>query len=329
MAATLRAGVIGLGAMGRHHARILRSLPGVELVAVADPGGDRFGVAQGFDVGQSVEDLLEARLDMAVVAVPTAHHEDVAVALANAGVATMIEKPVAMSLEAAQRMQAVFERAGVYACVGHVERFNPAIAEMRRRIQAAELGTVYQVSTSRFSTFPVRIGDVGVVMDLATHDINTTQWIGGGRYTSVSAQTAHRAGREHEDLVAAVAHLDNNVVVDHQVNWLSPMKVRHTTVIGERGAFVADTAQVSLTFWANGSVLTDWELLQQFRGVTEGDMTRFALRTHEPLLAENEAFRDAVLGVREDTVSLADGVETIRVAEAVLSAARTDTTVAL
>ena len=327
--ANLRAGVIGIGAMGRHHARILRELDGVDLVAVADPGGDRFGVVPGFEVGRSVQDLIDARLDLAIVAVPTIHHEEVALALADAGIPTMVEKPVAASVAAARRVQDGFEQAGVFACVGHVERFNPAIAELRRRVQAGELGRVYQVSTTRFSAFPTRIGDVGVVKDLATHDINTTQWLVGAEYASVSARVAYQTGREHEDVVSITAEMLGGVIVNHQVNWLSPMKVRLTTVIGERGTFTADTAQMSLSFWANASVLSEWEAVQQFRGVTEGDMTRYALSIYEPLKAEDEAFRDAVLRIRNDTVSLAEGVKTLVVAEAALESARTGATVQL
>lgn len=321
--ATLRAGVIGIGAMGRHHVRILRELDGVELVAVADPGGDRFGVAPGFDIGRTVQDLIDAKLDMAVVAVPTAHHEEVALALADAKVATMVEKPVAFSVDAARRVQKAFDSAGVVACVGHVERFNPAIAELRRRVQAGELGTVYQVSTTRYSAFPARIGDVGVVKDLATHDINTTEWIAATGYQSVAAQVAYNTGREHEDVVSITARMHDGTIANHQVNWLSPMKVRLTTVMGERGTFIADTAEVSLTFWANASAANEWEAVQQFRGVTEGDTTRFALKIYEPLRAEDEAFRDAVLGLRDDVVPLTDGVRTLEVAEAVLEAAKT------
>ncbi len=326
MSGNLRAGVIGLGAMGRHHARVLRQIDGVDLVAAVDSRGDTYGAVPGLQVGRTIDELLAARLDMAVVAVPTVLHEEVGVALAAAGVATMIEKPVAMTLQAAKRISEAFHSAGVLACVGHIERFNPAIAEMRRRIQRGDLGSIYQITTQRFSTFPARIGDVGVVMDLATHDINTTQWLADSPYAQVSAATAHRAGRSHEDLVTVVGRLENDSVVDHQVNWLSPMKVRQTTVVGERGAFVADTAQVTLSFWANGAVPTDWEVLQQFRGVTEGDMTRFALRAYEPLMSEHEAFRDAVRGERSDVVSLSDGVETIRIAEAVLESAESGTT---
>ncbi|MDR1824448.1 MAG: Gfo/Idh/MocA family oxidoreductase [Bifidobacteriaceae bacterium] len=327
--ANLRAGVIGIGSMGRHHARIMREIEGVDLVAVADPGGDRFGVAKELPLGQSVDDLIAAGLDLAVVAVPTVYHEEVGLALAEAKVPTMIEKPVAASSEAAGRLVEAFQAAGVVAAVGHVERFNPAIAELRRRLQAGELGEVYQVATRRQGPFPSRISDVGVIRDLAVHDINTTQWLAGADYSQVAAQTAYRAGRDHEDMVAITARLGNGVLANHLVNWLSPIKERFTVVTGERGAFVADTAEVRLAFYANGLVSSEWEPLRQFRGVSEGDMTRFALRTWEPLKAEDEAFRDAVLGTRQDIVTLEEGLKTLEAAEAALASAATGQTVKL
>lgn len=318
--ANLRAGVIGLGAMGRHHVRILRELDGVDLVAVADPAGDRFAVAAALEVGDSVDHLINAGIDLAIVAVPTAYHEQVGLALAGAGIHAMVEKPVASSYAAAQRLSDAFSQAGLIGCVGHVERFNPAISELRRRVKAGELGRVYQVATSRQSTFPARIADVGVVMDLATHDINTTQWLVGD-YASVSAQVTHQAGRDHEDLVVASGRTHNGVLVNHLVNWLSPMKVRLTTVTGERGTLVADTARVSLTFWENGSAPAQWENYQQFYGVSEGDTIRYALQVVEPLKAEDEAFRDAVLGRASEAVSMAEGARTLQVAQAMLDSA--------
>src|SRR3954470_19766148 len=97
--AVLRAGLIGLGMMGRHHARVLRSLPGVQLVAVADPGGDPYGVSGGLDVGADVQALIDAGVDYAVVAAPTAYHESIGLALAAAGIHTLIEKPLAPTPE--------------------------------------------------------------------------------------------------------------------------------------------------------------------------------------------------------------------------------------
>ena len=107
---------------------------------------------------------------------------------------------------------------------------------------------------------------------LATHDINTTQWLTQTDYRSVAAHTAHRAGRDHEDLLSLTGIMRGDVIVSHLVSRLSPVKVRLTTVTGERGTMVADTARVTLTFWENSSAPAEWESFQQFYGVTEGDI---------------------------------------------------------
>ncbi|KZM33912.1 Gfo/Idh/MocA family protein [Oerskovia enterophila] len=327
--ANLRAGLIGLGSMGRHHARVLREIDGVDLVAVADPGGDPFGVAGPLEVLRDVDELVAAGIDMAMVAVPTVYHEEVCVALADAGVHTMVEKPIAATAEAGRRVAQAFTDAGLVGCVGHVERFNPALQEARRRLEAGELGEVYQIATRRQGPFPARIADVGVIKDLGTHDIDLTSWIARSPYRSISAQTAHRSGREHEDMVLATGLLDSGVIVSHVVNWLSPMKERLTIVTGERGAFVADTASADLTFYANGVIPTEWDSITAFRGVAEGDIIRYAHAKREPLRVEHEAFRDAVLGVRDDVVSLTAGVHTLVVAEAAAESARTGQTIRL
>jgi UDP-N-acetylglucosamine 3-dehydrogenase len=320
--ARLRAGLIGLGMMGRHHARILRSLEGVDLVAVADPGGDPHGVAAGFDVLPDVEALVTAGIDYCMVAVPTALHDDIGLVLAAAGVHTMIEKPLAKDVEGARKLAEAFEQAGLVAAVGHIERYNPSLQSLRSRLEAGELGDVYQIITRRQGPFPSRIADVGVVKDLATHDIDLTAWVAQQPYTSVAARTAHKSGREHEDLVAVTGLLADGTVTSHLVNWLSPMKERITVVTGERGTFVADTLHADLTFHANGIVRTEWDDIARFRGVTEGDMIRYAIAKPEPLRTEHEAFRDAVLGMDADIVTMRQGLATVAVAEAVLESAQ-------
>lgn len=321
--ADLRAGLIGLGMMGRHHARVLKELDGVELVAVADEFGDAHGVAGGLPLVRSVHELLEHRLDMVVVAVPTSTHEETALALADAGVHMMVEKPIASDHLAGRRMVEAFASKGLVGAVGHIERFNPALQSLRARVAQGELGEVYQIATRRQGPFPARIADVGVVKDLGTHDIDLTAWLAQSPFTHIAAQTASRSGREHEDLVAATGRLANGAVTNHLVNWLSPMKERLTVVTGERGAFVADTISVDLTFYANGTITTEWENVANFRGVSEGDVTRFALAKREPLRVEHEAFRDAVLGVRDDVVTLEEGLDTLVVAEGVIRSAQT------
>jgi predicted dehydrogenase len=312
MTAVLRAGLIGLGMMGRHHARVLRSLPGVELVAVVDPMGDAHGVAGGGPVFDSLQQAVEKGLDYCVVAAPTVLHKELALALAAAGVHALVEKPLASDTVSATEMADAFERRGLVGAVGHIERYNPSLQEARRRLEAGDLGSVFQVATRRQGPFPARISDVGVVKDLGTHDIDLTAWVTQQRFTRVSAGTAHRSGREHEDLVSFVGRLADGTVTNHLVNWLSPMKERVTVITGERGAFVADTLTADLTFYANGSVATQWDDVAQFRGVSEGDMVRFAIAKPEPLRVEHEAFRDAVLGKRSDIVTMREGLATVR-----------------
>ncbi len=319
---TLRIGLVGLGMMGRNHARVLTSMAAVDFVGAVDPMGDPKGSLIVGTLFTSLDEMIAAGVDAAVVAVPTEEHEAVAMVLADAGVHALIEKPVAVDVPSAVRIKDAFEAAGLVGAVGHIERFNPALQEMRRRLNAQELGKLFLISTERVGPFPNRIKDVGVVKDLASHDIDLARWLGDAQIQVVSGQTAHKMGRIHEDLVVVVGRLDNGIVVSLNVNWLTPTKRRTVTVLGEKGALVADMLSADLTFYANADIPTEWDAMARLRGVSEGDMVRYALRKREPLLVELEHFRDAVLGRPEaQIVTLAEGVDVLRAAESVLLAA--------
>jgi predicted dehydrogenase len=323
----LRAGMVGLGAMGRNHLRVLGLLEGVDLVGAVDPAFDGPEAAHGVPAMRTLDELLAKGVDYVVVAAPTAMHEQIGLQLAEAGVSALIEKPLAHTVEAAQRLVDAFESRGLVAGVGHIERYNPALQSLRSRLASGDLGEVFQVVTRRQGPFPARIADVGVVKDLATHDIDLTSWVTGAQYTSVSARTSRQSGREHEDMVVVVGELDNGTVVNHLVNWLSPLKERSTVVTGQKGCFVADTLTADLTFYANGAVTSEWEAVRNFRGVSEGDMTRYAIAKREPLLVEHERFRDAVAGTGDDIVTLRQGLRTVEVSAAVLRSADEGVTV--
>src|SRR5450631_551950 len=329
MMANLRAGLIGLGMMGRHHARVLASLPGVDLVGVADASGDVRGVAGGRPLVQSIEELIELGLDYCMVAVPTIYHLEIGLALADAGVHAMIEKPLAHDTQSARTLAEAFASKGLVGAVGHIERYNPALQSARARLEAGELGTVYQVTTRRQGPFPDRIADVGVIKDLATHDIDLTAWVTQQPFVSIAARTALKSGRLHEDLVSITGQLADGTVTNHLVNWLSPLKERVTVITGDRGAFVADTLTADLTFFANGSVQVIRDDIAAFRGVSEGDVIRYAIAKPEPLRVEHENFRDAVLGKDADIVTLQQGMITVVVAEAAIESALTGRTVEL
>lgn len=325
----LRAGLVGVGIMGQNHARLLSNLDGVDLVAVADPQGDTRGALPEHEILSSIEDVIAIGIDYCVVAAPTAFHEEISLKLIDAGIHVLIEKPIAHNLDSARRIESAARTAGVIGAVGHIERFNAALQQARSRIQAGQLGEIYQISTRRLGPFPSRIADVGVIMDLATHDIDLTAWITNSDYKSVSAQSAIRSGRSYEDLVAIVAQLENGIVANHLVNWLSPLKERKTIITGEKGTYVVDTLSSDLTFYANGTASVSQERIAHFKGVSQGDIHIFAFDKPEPLRLEHENFRDAVLGKANSIVTLSEGVKTVLVAESSIQSIKKQVTIRL
>lgn len=323
----LRAALVGAGMMGRNHARVLPTLDGVELVAVIDENGDQHGVRGDAALFISLDELQPGDVDFAVVATPTITHESTALRLLDLGVHVLVEKPIADTADAGRRMAQRAEEKSLVGAVGHIERFNPAIQELKKRLSAGDIGDVYQIATRRQGSFPQRIGDVGVAKDLATHDIDLTAWIADSSYEFVFSQAAHKSGRHHEDMISVTGRLTSGVIVNHLVNWLSPMKERVVIVTGDKGSFVADTLTGDLTLHENGAFAVEWDSFATFRGVTEGNVTRFAYPKKEPLRAELEAFRDAVSGLDSSVVTFSEGVEVVRVAEAVITSSETEAAV--
>ena len=243
---------------------------------------------------------------------------------AEAGVHALIEKPLAYDTTAAKHLAEAFASRGLVGAVGHIERYNPALQSLRKRLENGDLGDLYQVATRRQGPFPARIADVGVVKDLASHDIDLTSWVTQRDFELVAARTMFKAGREYEDMVSATCQLSGGLMSNHLVNWLTPTKERRTFVTGEKGMFVADTLTADLTFYANAKVETVWDDIANFRGVAEGDVTRFAIPKPEPLRTEHENFRDAVLGKGSDIVTMEQGARVVQVCEAMIESARTN-----
>ncbi len=326
----LRGAIVGLGMMGRHHARLLQSTPRIAFAGAVDPGGDRHGaVREAVDVYASIDELLEhGEPEFAVVAVPTDEHLAVARALAAAGVHMLIEKPLAGTTADAEQIIEICRAGAVRAAVGHVERFNPALIELRRRTEEGQVGEVFLIGTERCGPFPDRVTDVGVVKDLATHDLDLVGWLGKSPIDVLAAQTVFKTGREHEDLVLVTGRLAAGLAFSITVDWLTPTKIRRMRILGDRGMLVADTLTSDLVFHENGSVTSEWDSSQALRGVAEGNSTRYALQRREPLLVELEAFCDLVLGDETSpAVSLEEGLQTVRCAERVLESAAGSQTV--
>lgn len=318
----LRIAVIGLGSMGSNHLRVLLGLPDVEVVAVADADPERVAQAtknQPFPGFPNATTLLaESNPQAVTVVVPTQAHEEVVIQALAAGADVLVEKPIAGTLEAGRRMARAAEEAGRTLAVGHVVRFNSAIVELKDRMRAGQGGRVLQLRARRLGPFPHRIRDVGVIHDLAIHDIDLMRFLLEDDIERVYAEAQSHINTSKEDLVTAIVHFRSGTVGSLEVNWLTPVKERALHVLCEGGMFVVDGQTQTLEFYENFDAVA---LPGAFYSVTEGPMTKYPITEVEPLKTELESF---VAGVRDGTppaVSADDGLAALAVAEAMVRSA--------
>ena len=330
--ADVRVGLIGLGSMGRNHLRILASMEGARLVAVADPDETALAAATAatgaLGFAEPLALLAEADLDAVVIAAPTTTHVGLALAAIDRGVAALIEKPLAATAPEADAIVAASRASGVPIQVGHVERFNPAVLELGRLLGAGWLSSVYAITSRRAGPFPARIRDVGVTIDLATHDVDILSWIAGERPTRVFAETAQRIHADHEDLLFGLMSFESGTVAMLDVDWLTPAKRRQLTVVGEEGMFELDYLTQRLTF-SRSSDLTNPRLIAGYAPTFAGEVAELPVSTEEPLLAELTAFIHVVRTGDRPIVDVDDGRWAVVLAHALLTSARERRTVEL
>ncbi|HEV7810595.1 MAG TPA: Gfo/Idh/MocA family oxidoreductase [Candidatus Limnocylindrales bacterium] len=320
----LRVGLAGLGSMGRNHLRVLHARPDVRLAAVADPvdaalsaAADQVG-AQGFD--EPLAMIAEADLDAVVIAAPTTAHVPLALAAIDRGIAVLVEKPLAATTDEAIRIVAAARASGVPVQVGHVERFNPAVLELGRLIGEGWLSTVYSIASRRAGPFPARIRDVGVTVDLATHDVDILSWIAGERPLRVYAETAQRIHATNEDLLFGLLHFPSGATGMLDVNWLTPAKRRQLVVVGEEGMFELDYLTQRLTF-TQATDTTNPRLIGGYAPTFEGEVHEVPVASSEPLASEIDAFLGVVRQGGRPVVDAEDGLWAVAVATSLLAAA--------
>ena len=284
-----RAAVIGLGMMGRAHLRVWSEMAGqVELVGVADP--DPRALREATE-GRAVRGYADAETllrveqpDLVSVVVPTSLHLAMTLAALDAGAHVLVEKPIAATRAEAEQMIGAAGRAGRMLSVGHIERFNPAIRELRRRLAAEELGRIFEIRATRLGPFPARIRDVGVVVDLAPHDLDVMRYLLGSDPVRLYAETEQRIHTEHEDLFVGLLKFANGAVGVLDINWLTPTKQRTLTVTGERGMYTADYLAQQLVFYPNPA---------NDGSVGEGQQVERQIERREPLAIELDEFARA------------------------------------
>ncbi len=323
----LKVAVVGAGSMGMNHLRVLKDLgeEQVRLVGVAEPqpaarsrASNRFQV-QGFSDYREM--IAEATPDVVAIVVPTDLHFEVASHALDAGVNVLVEKPITATVAQAEQLIALARERGAQLAVGHVERFNPAVLELKRQLDGGNVGRIFYLHARRLGPFPPRIRDVGVILDLATHDLDVMRYLAGSEVRHVFAETQQRVHQTHEDLLLGLIRFGNAAIGMLDVNWLTPTKIRELTVTGERGMYLVNYLSQDLYFYENDYTATEWDTMRSLTGVSEGTMTRLKVQKSEPLRLEWENVLAAVRDGTDVKVTGEDGLAVLRLAHQLMRAA--------
>jgi UDP-N-acetylglucosamine 3-dehydrogenase len=297
----LRVGVVGVGVMGSNHARVFSELPGVSLVGIADPDRKQAGLVGrllGCTAVADVNALLKLNVDAVSIAAPTHLHREIALTCAAQGVHTLVEKPIASSVEEGGAIIAAARRAGVTLMVGHVERFNPAVEAIKDAIRNEE---ILSIAITRVGPFPPRMSNVGVVIDLAVHDIDLIRWFTDSDIVEVQPQLSS-AVAEREDIALLQFRTASGVLAHINTNWLTPFKAR-TVIVATRDKYVT------------GDLLTR-QVTECFGFQPDGSysMRHLSVGHAEPLRAELQAFIKAIRDGVAPPVTGEEGVASLEIA---------------
>jgi UDP-N-acetylglucosamine 3-dehydrogenase len=315
---TVCVAVVGAGNMGRHHVRNYAELPGARLCAVVDADADRTrDLAERYGVAAyaSVEQLLAAEPDVEAVSVatPTSSHFAIAGQLLRAGKHVLVEKPIAASAAEGRKLTALADERGRVLAVGHVERFNPAVTELKRLIDSGRMGTTLSVVARRVGVMPPQIRDADVIVDLAVHDIDIFRFLLGADRPDDVYANAGRAIAEDRFDYADIFLRFGDVACLLQVNWVTPVKIRSLAVTGTGGYAEVEYVTQSLVFHEADAV-DSVETFAELEAYSMREPTRPDIEHGEPLGIELLEFLKAVRGETSAIVTAADGTMSIRIA---------------
>jgi predicted dehydrogenase len=298
---SLRVGVIGVGVMGSNHARVLAELPGVKLVGVADPDRkhcDQVARSLGCASFSDAADLTRRGVDAVTIAAPTHFHRDIAIDCAARGIHIMVEKPIASTVEESRAIVAAARRAGVTLMVGHVERFNPAVQSIKRAIKDQD---ILSIAITRVGPFPPRMSNVGVVIDLAVHDIDLIRWFTDSEIVEIQPQTSS-AVAEREDIALLQFRTASGVLAHINTNWLTPFKARTVHIATRDKYLIGDLLTLQVTecfgFQPDGSY----------------SMRHLSVGYAEPLRSELIAFVNAIRSGETPAVTGEEAVASLEIA---------------
>ncbi len=319
----VRIGVIGLGHWGPNHVRILRLLDGCEVVRICDSSEARLAPARkqfpGIETTQDPRLITEAAdIDAVVVATPVQTHFELVRAALNAGKDVLCEKPLALGSNETEALCRAARTNNRILMVGHVFLYNPSTIHLRHAIRQGELGRIYYMDAVRTNLGPVR-SDVGVVFDLASHDISIFNFLLGARPESVSAVGGAFLQKGVEDIGFLTFTYPHGVICHVHTSWLNPRKVRQLTVVGDSKMAVWDDMNnlEPVRYFDKGVIPDNYSSFGEFHMILrDGAITTPKLKLFEPLLRQDQEFVDCLRSRRSPEASGEFGSEIVRVLEA-------------
>jgi predicted dehydrogenase len=225
-----------------------------------------------------------------------------------------------MSIDSISANQIISEsdKRGIMGAVGYIERNNSAMLKAKELLLQGFLGNLIQISTRRRGPNPVRIKDVGVTKDLATHDFDGITWLTGMTYKSIYACSYKLNGTGNEDLVSCVGTLEGAINATSNVDWITPSKTREISILGQNGALKIDTLNSDLIHYQTAEFESSDRFTSHLRGGFQGDITNIAFPKKEALQVEHENFIKFLQGKSVHIATLREGLQVIKVAEAAL-----------
>jgi UDP-N-acetylglucosamine 3-dehydrogenase len=317
----MKVGVIGVGAMGQNHARVYSEI--AELVGVTDAISEqatKVAARLGTRSYSSVDALLED-VDAVSICTPTSYHFDTAMKAIHKGKHLLVEKPFTGDSVKAAEICKVAEEKNVTIASGFIERCNPIVAVAKETLEAGKIGKIISLASRRVSSFPARIRDVGVVMDLGIHDVDVMRHITSSDVRSVYAVGGKFANPLFEDYANLLMEFENGAVGFLEVNWLTPMKVRKVSFTCSGGFVQMDYTDQSLE--VSTSKVGNMDQSDMFRIPLEYDVRKISVKKEEPLKTELTRFLEAALSGGIPAAGGVDAVQNLKVCEAALESLKT------
>lgn len=314
----LNLAVIGVGNMGKNHARIYFEHPNVNLVAICDSNksiADSFAEKYKCKAYYDLTSLLDSeQLDGISICVPTMLHKEVVEKVAQKKINILLEKPIASTVKEAKEIEEIIKRNDIVCVVGHIERYNPAVRKAIDMVFRGELGKIFYINILRQGPYPPGTVDVDVLTDLGIHDLEIINYILnkiGDCVNHACLQIHNFINKKDPDIVRVLMKTKENIVVSLSVDILSPTKIRKLYICGKKGLLSLDYITQEITFYENGKHRENIDYQEILMGITVGEERKINVEKKEPLLMEIENFLNSIEGKEKPYVNINDALNGI------------------